>query len=91
MKYEVQFTRTFKRAQKRLNARDWQRVEEVIEQLANGKALPAQNRDHALKGNKKGLRECHIRGDLLLIYKIQNNILLLTLIDIGTHSQTLNC
>jgi len=62
-------------------------LEEVIDMLAEGKTLPPKYRDHPLKGNYKGYRECHIDGefDWLLIYKIDKNILTLLLSRTGTH------
>lgn len=54
--------------------------------LANGETLPPKYKDHELKGNYQGHRECHIEPDWLLIYKIENDILILTLTRTGTHS-----
>lgn len=48
-------------------------VERVIKIFADDKKLPAKYRDHALQGDWKGYRECHIQGDLLLIYTIEND------------------
>ncbi len=59
----------------------------VLQDLQKGKSLSARNRDHALTGDWEGYRECHIKGDLLLVYKIREEVLVLVLIDIGTHSQ----
>ena len=44
------------------------------------------NRDHPLTGDWKGFRECHITPDWLLVYKLEDDILVLTLTRIGTHS-----
>ena len=60
---------------------------EVIDILANGGTLDAKYRDHDLTGNYKGTRECHIEPDWLLIYEIQNNVLVLMLYRLGTHSE----
>ena len=65
-------------------------LEEVVDDLRQGKILDKKYRDHALKGNRKGFRECHIQPDWLLIYLIENDILTLTLVDTGTHSDLLN-
>ena len=59
----------------------------VLNLLRAGKSLPLHNRDHALTGNWHGYRECHIRGDLLLVYQIREDVLVLVLVDIGTHPQ----
>jgi mRNA interferase YafQ len=61
-------------------------ADRVVGILASGEKLPASHRDHALQGNMAEFRECHIRGDVLLIYKIQNKELILILADIGSHS-----
>ena len=53
--------------------------------LLNEKELPQEAKDHELKGSLVGLREFHISGDLILIYKIENNTLYL--LRIGSHSQ----
>ena len=58
----------------------------IITQLAKGKKLSSNYRDHQLKGEYIGYRECHIQGDLLLVYKIERDILILVLTDIGSHS-----
>lgn len=60
---------------------------EVIEILANGGTLATRYKDHNLAGNYKGTRECHIEPDWLLIYEIQNNVLVLMLYRPGTHSE----
>jgi mRNA interferase YafQ len=53
--------------------------------LLEEKALPAESRDHSLKGEWHGYREFHLGGDLLLIYLVDNDSLIL--IRIGTHAQ----
>ena len=45
-----------------------------------------ENKDHALTGNWIGHRECHIQPDWLLIYRLENDLLVLTLARSGTHS-----
>jgi mRNA interferase YafQ len=59
----------------------------VIDELKLGRKLPPNYFDHFLQGEYKGYRECHLRGDLLLVYKIYNNVLILELVNIGSHSQ----
>lgn len=61
-------------------------LEEVVTLLAMGEPLPDKNRDHDLSGNWAGYRECHIRPDWLLIYRIENDVLMLTLTRTGSHS-----
>ena len=58
----------------------------VVDTLRQGIQHDAKHRDHELSGKFKGFRECHIKPDWLLVYLIENNILTLTLVDTGTHS-----
>jgi mRNA interferase YafQ len=55
--------------------------------IAKGETLEARYKDHELKGEWKGYRECHIRPDVLLVYQIQDDVLILLLVDIGSHAQ----
>ena len=65
-------------------------LDSVVYMLANGDILPEKYHDHALKGKFKGFRECHIQPDWLLIYMLEDDILTLTLVDTGTHTDLLN-
>lgn len=58
-------------------------LDDVIRALARGEALPEKNQDHALTGDWAGHRECCILPDWLLIYRIQDNVLVLTLARTG--------
>ena len=84
VKTTTQFKKDFKLAIKR--GLKIELIEEVITKLAMGETLPDKNKDHALTGNWIGHRECHILPDWLLIYRIQDDILILTLSRTGTHS-----
>ena len=79
-----QFKKDFKLAMKRSLNIDL--LETVIATLALGEPLPDKNKDHALTGNWIGHRECHILPDWLLIYRIEEEVLILTLARSGTHS-----
>lgn len=61
-------------------------IDNVIRILANGEALPYERHDHELLGNWKGYRECHITPDWLMIYKVENGSLVLSLTRTGSHS-----
>ncbi len=65
---------------------DMSALDYVVDQIRFGKKLDEKYRDHALSGIYEGFRECHIKPDWLLIYLIEDNILTLTLVDTGTHS-----
>jgi len=88
MKYIVKLTGQFKRDYKTAIKRGFSidLLDEVINLLANGTPLPEKYRDHNLSGNWSGFRECHIQPDWLLIYRIDDDILVLTLTRNGTHS-----
>ena len=61
-------------------------VSTVVELLLSDRPLPEHNRDHALIGDWLGYRECHIKPDLLLIYrKCDANTLRLA--RLGSHSE----
>lgn len=61
-------------------------LDEVINTLASRQTLPEKNRDHSLSGDYIGFRECHILPDWLLIYRVDDDDLLLFLLRTGTHS-----
>lgn len=63
-----QFKKDLKLAQKRGN--DIQLLQEVIQRPANAEALELKFRDHSLRGNYVDCRECHIRPDFLLVYRL---------------------
>ena len=90
--YTVKFTSGYKKAYKRMKKRgaDLSLLDDVVEQLRLGKKLDERYHDHELKGNKDGFRECHIKPDWLLVYLIENDILVLTLVDTGTHADVLD-
>lgn len=84
VKPTTQFKKDFKLAMKR--GLKIELLEEVIATLSMGDSLPDKNKDHALTGNWVGHRECHILPDWLLIYRIENDVLVLTLSRTGSHS-----
>ena len=61
-------------------------LDNVVDALRQGRQLDAKYRDHELSSKFKGFRECHIKLDWLLVYLIENDILTLTLVDTGTHT-----
>jgi mRNA interferase YafQ len=87
MRYKLARSKTFKRSFKKLKMSDEDEVNyiDVVYKLLNGLELEHRYRDHQLKGNLKDYRECHIKSDLLLIYKIEKDTLFL--VNIGSHSE----
>ena len=65
-------------------------LDKVITMLQNDIPLEEKYRDHELKGKYQGFRECHIQPDWLLIYLKENDVLTLTLVDTGTHTDLFN-
>lgn len=86
MKYEVFRTNSFKKSFKKLSSKYQDETLAIVEKLASGEELEKKFRDHQLTGNFAGCRECHIKPDLLLVYRIDNDILELALLEIGSHS-----
>jgi mRNA interferase YafQ len=84
--YYIFRTNSFKKDYKKISNNDKILVKEIIISLANGEILDEKYKDHKLVGNYLGCRECHIKPDLLLVYRINNNILELALTRIGSHS-----
>lgn len=90
--YTVVKTTRFKRDYKRLmrQGRDMTDLNSVIGLLALNGKLPPQYKDHPLKGNWAGSRECHIGGsksDWLLVYDKNDNTFILQLIRTGSHQE----
>ena len=79
-----QFKKSFKRIL--MSGRfDKEEIQNVIKIIARGEKLDNKFEDHQLHGKFLGHRECHIRPNLLLLYRIENNNLVLVLADIGSH------
>ena len=88
IKYRIVQTGKFKKDLKAVIKRGYNiaLLEVVVDILASGQELPVKYKDHALIGNYKGCRECHITPDWLFIYEIDGDELILYLTRTGTHS-----
>lgn len=82
--WTTQFKKDYKLALKR--HMDIELLDNIIRSLSRGKTLSEKNKDHALTGDWVGHRECHIQPDWLLVYRIEDDVLVLTLSRTGTHS-----
>ena len=91
MKYSIVLSNRFKKDLKRLKKRqyDLTLLEKTVDKLAAGEALELKNHDHNLSGGLSGFRECHITPDWLLVYRIEENDLILLLMRTGTHADVL--
>lgn len=88
---ELRFTTKFKRDYKRIKkqGKDLSKLEATLEALVSGEALPDAMRDHSLGGTYRGHRECHIEPDWLLVYRIDEEGLVLVATRTGSHSELL--
>ncbi len=85
--YRIVYTNRMKKDAKLMKKRgkDMGKLINILSLLASGNPLPSQYRDHALTGNLKDFRECHIEPDWLLLYQIIENTLVLSATATGSH------
>jgi mRNA interferase YafQ len=83
----IERTKAFDRDLKRLakQGKDLDLLGVVIERLRMGETLPTENHDHALGGDLKGFRDCHIAPDWVLIYSLSDDVLFLA--RTGSHAE----
>lgn len=91
MKYSIVLSNRFKKDLKRLKKRqyDLTLLEKTVDKLAAGEVLELKYHDHNLSGGLSGFRECHIAPDWLLVYRIEENDLILLLMRTGTYADVL--
>ena len=89
-KYKIKTTSRFKKNLKKLlkRGKDHTKIELVVDLLSRGIGLEEKYKDHKLLDDKifYGCRECHIEPDWLLVYRFEDDILILVLVDTGSHS-----
>ena len=89
--YRTRSTKTYRKAFKRISRHKDFNDDEfnlLIDLLCQDEeVLPLKYKDHQLKGNFKDYRECHIQNDILLVYKKYEDVLILALVNIGSHSE----
>lgn len=88
--YRIVTTKSFQKELKKLHKGkryDIQVIHEVIEKLQRKELLPKKYKDHRLKGRLRDYRECHVYPDYLLIYRYHDDVLILELVNLGSHSQ----
>ncbi len=83
IKHHAFFKKDFKKLVK--NGFDDSVLKEVILTLRKKEPLPPPFKDHALKGIWKPYRECHIKPDVLLVYLVKDDELIL--LRLGSHSE----
>ncbi len=88
-KYEVILSSRYKTSLKRFSRHkhfDKNLLEKVVNLIASGEKLSSNYKDHQLIGSLQDYRECHVKNDLLLVYQKYEDVLILLLVDIGSHS-----
>ena len=80
--YTKQFGKDVKRSEKR--GKNLEKLKILVRTLLKGERMDPRHRDHKLVGNYQGRRECHIETDWLMIYKIEQEHVILE--RTGTHS-----
>lgn len=90
VRYSSDFKKSYKKVKKQ--GKDLRKLKYVVTKLANKEELEIKYRNHNLNDSKKykDCGECHIEPDWLLVYKYQNNELVLLLITMGSHSELFN-
>ena len=85
MNLKIDYASTYKKDMRLVIKQGWdlEAVHIVVEQLQTCEILDKRLNDHPLKGDFKGFRECHIYGDLVIVYKRDKENL--TLYRIGRH------
>lgn len=87
MVYKIATTKRFDKEYLKLSQNDRKLVKEVINRLAKDEVLERKYKDHPLKGELEGFRDCHVKPDLVLIYSKNKDTLILTAFRINTHSE----
>jgi len=88
MMYDLIYTAQARRDIKLMRKRgaDLMKLKAVTDLLREGTPLPRKYKDHALTGEWKGYRDCHIDGDWIFIYRVANDKLIIMAVRTGTHS-----
>jgi len=88
--YAIVYSGRYKKAYKKLHKSgryDLSKLDQILKILLSNQPLPKQYQDHQLKGKLKEMRECHVFSDLLLVYKKDQERLLLLLLNLGNHAE----
>ncbi|MCG2700570.1 MAG: type II toxin-antitoxin system YafQ family toxin [Candidatus Falkowbacteria bacterium] len=87
--YSLKYSKRFKKELKKIAKQDKSAINElkkVLGLLILDRQLDKKYKNHCLKGEFKNCFECHIKPDVLLIYKIEKQELIILLLRIGSHS-----
>lgn len=88
MAYRIEVTHQYLKDLKLARKRnlDETKLNRIIKTLISGGTLSASNKDHVLKGDYVGYRECHVSPDWLLIYSRSDVLKIVKLVRTGSHS-----
>ncbi|GJE19164.1 type II toxin-antitoxin system YafQ family toxin [Methylobacterium marchantiae] len=87
IEYTIRFKRDYRRELKGRYKRTLEAdLSGVLESLLKDETLAVKFRDHALSGNWADHRDCHLRPDLVLIYRLAG-LDILQLVRLGSHSE----
>lgn len=93
-KYSIKYSNIFKKELKKVlkQGKEIDKLLYVVDKLSNSERLDSKYRDHQLINDRryKGCREYHIEPDWLLVYKYNNDELILFLVETGSHSELFN-
>lgn len=86
--YDLEYSGQFKKDLKLMNKRgvNLNDLRKVLDYLITEGQVPISYKPHILSGKYKGVWECHINPDWLLVYDINNSIKLVRLVRTGSHS-----
>lgn len=84
LRFTNQFKKDYKLAQKR--GYDLSEFQEIVDKLRNREPLDPKYKDHPLSNNWKNHRDFHLHPDIVVIYCIKNNNLILEMVRMGSHS-----
>lgn len=89
--YQIIYVKKFEKSLKRLVKGGLKKsvqkeIIKTIDVIASGEKLPPAYRDHQLHGEFALYRECHVQGDLLLMYQIIDTELILLMVNVGSHN-----
>ena len=88
--YTLRYSKEFKKSLKKYHKQDLKLINElkkILNLLILEKKLDDKYKNHKLKGRFKNCFECHVKPDVLLIYKIEKQELLILILRIGSHSK----
>ena len=85
--YSIKYSSKFKKDLKKIDKQSIKKLQKVIDLIIAGKELDGKYQKHKLKGEFKNCYECHLSPDVLLIYKLKKQELLILLLRLGSHSE----